>query len=289
MKGQLSPQSEADVDAVSKPSYKCLSKLGTGAYATVWLAIDQSSGDHVAVKVVSEPKFFAPTVYEYNITSKLMHPNICKTRACFKTQNQTVMLVQDYACGGDLFNKVVPEMGMKHSLIRRYFAHLLDAVAYLHLNGIVHRDIKPENVLVNEHDIAQLCDFGMADYAGRKVTHGSGTGPYMAVEICSASRGFTAKLSHDIWALGVTLFVLLTGDFPWMKATMEDEEFRSFVFGDSYHGPWASLHPHLRLLLSMMWAPEESRCTIDVVITTFSRLKSFTLVEPTDFSDVVLC
>ncbi len=139
----------------------------------------------------------------------------------FKTQEQTVMLVQDYACGGDLFNMIIPEMGMRHSKIRRYFSHLvrlflsvgdvcvciclfspvdiyscirlpvsisfqlpclspklrcpdtlrtlfgvvlwflttmsqLEAVAYLHSNGIVHRDIKPENILINEHDVAQV-------------------------------------------------------------------------------------------------------------------------------------
>ena len=83
-----------------KPTYKCLSKLGRGAYATVWLAVDQSSGfvnlrllplplftrgfrERVAIKVVSEAKFFAAAVHESNITSGLAHPNIITTRAWF--------------------------------------------------------------------------------------------------------------------------------------------------------------------------------------------------------------
>lgn len=258
-----------------KPTYTCVRQLGAGAYATVWLAIDETSREQAAIKVVSDSRYFAPAVYEYNLTKHLSHPNICRTLACFKTQAQSVMLVQTYAMQGDLFSRIVPEIGMGSDQIRKYFTHVLDGVAYLHENGIVHRDIKPENIVVDENDVAKLCDFGMADYELHKVSHGSGTAPFMSPEILAFKGAFTAQRCHDIWALGVSLFVMMTGDFPWMKASPADVEFRSFLSSNYSHPRWKKVHPRVISLLSRMWAPPSARCNIHEVRAAFEAVKSF--------------
>ena len=78
----------------------------------------------------------------------------------------------------------------------------MSAVSYLHKRGVVHRDIKPENVVIRDDDVAALCDFGMAEYDGHLISHGSGTGPYMAPEILAAKVGvasitITQIIRHD--------------------------------------------------------------------------------------------
>jgi len=258
-------ESPARKDSQTKPTFKCLSKLGKGAYATVWLAVDQETSTKVAVKVVSEPRYFAAAVQEASMAQEFDHPNLVKTTACFKTQAQSVMMVQEFAERGDLFNVIMPEVGVEHDLARSLFAQVVDGVQYLHSRDFVHRDIKPENVVMFESGLAKLCDFGMMERHGRLATHGSGTTPYMAPEILASRGGLVARKEHDIWSLGVLLYVLLTGDFPWLRADASDREFSAFSRGER-PGRWASFSDELVAFLRCMLCPESQRCNIDFVL-----------------------
>jgi serine/threonine protein kinase len=73
----------------------------------------------------------------------------------------------------------------------------IDALNYLHLHNIVHRDIKPENIVIDEHDVAKLCDFGAAEHTGEKPRSIAGTMPYMSPEVVRANvrvRGIATPL-----------------------------------------------------------------------------------------------
>ena len=176
------------------------------------------------------------------------------------------MLVQEYAAQGDLFNKITPEVGMDHGLAREYIKSVASALSYLHSMGFVHRDIKPENVVIDEHGTAKLCDFGMTEVAGKIATHGSGTTPYMAPEIFQAKGKLVAQKAHDVWSLGVLLYVLITGDFPWMKAVPTDNDFSAFYRNEFSKGPWRRLSLPLIKLFQRIFSPEAHRPTIDELI-----------------------
>ena len=252
--------------AAQQPKFKCLRKVGQGAYAVVYQAVD-ASGAEVAVKVIKDARHHSAAVYEYNLTKNLAHPNLIKNIACFKTQVDSVMLVQEYAACGDLFTKIKPGCTADPEDIRPMFLQILSGVEYLHCNNLVHRDIKPENAVITDNGTIKLCDFGMAEAHGSEIRHGSGTAPYMAPEIIHAQAGFTAHKAHDIWALGVVLYVLLTGDFPWMKAnSASDKDFQSFLKGTLMtRGPWVKLSPEMRELFGLIFAPIDKRCGLETI------------------------
>jgi len=129
--------------------------------------------------------------------------------------------------------------------------------------GVVHRDIKPENIVLDAGGRPKLCDFGMAEFAGQVVRRGPGTLPYMSPEVLMAKRSYAIRPAHDMWSLGVVLFIMVTGDFPWMKAKPSDPEYAAWCSGDLEKcRPWKYFTPQLLALFKRMFHPDPAaRCT----------------------------
>lgn len=123
-------------------------------------------------------------------------------------------------------------MGLPESVAKRCVHQVALALDYLHSRKLVHRDIKPENVLIFDRECrkVKLSDFGMTRRAGSPVKRVSGTIPYTAPELCEPGRdGFFVDYSTDVWAFGVLLFCMLTGNFPWEKALPCDAFYEEFA------------------------------------------------------------
>lgn len=180
----------------------------------------------------------------------------------FKSDEQ-LLLVQEYAPGGELFDRITKDYGLEEEDIRRVFSDLLDALEYLHSENVVHRDVKPENVVLGKDGRAMLCDFGMAEFTGQTVQHGPGTLPYMPPETLAAKKTYVVDPTQDTWSLGIVLYILLTGDFPWMKARLSDPEFADYASGNLNRGPWANFTPELKELLTRLLAINPAkRCAL---------------------------
>ncbi len=93
------------------------------------------------------------------------------------------------------------------------FYPILSAIKYLHAKNICHRDLKLTNILVDRDHKVKIIDFGFADNTGRALHAYCGTPSYMAPEIIH-KREYRGK-EVDIWALGVILFKLLTGEYAF--------------------------------------------------------------------------
>jgi serine/threonine protein kinase len=186
--------------------------------------------------------------------------------------------VQEYAANGDLF-ALLDSPDFNEARARRYMGHVISAVEHLHGLGIVHRDIKPDNVLLDHTDTAKLCDFGMADYHGAKVFSGRGTMPYMAPEIIQCRGELHADRTHDVWALGVTLFVLLTGLFPWGAAEPGDAEYEAFCRHEYHRLPaWKRFTPELaQFLQEHVFVAQQYRCSA----AELRELLAFDWIKPT--------
>ncbi len=107
---------------------------------------------------------------------------------------------------------------------------------------------------------AKLGDFGLAAPEGEWAPEGHGTLPYAAPEVLAQSlRGYTVHRAQDLWSLGIVIYVLLAGDFPWLEASPRDAEYAAFLAGDRAAGAWRTFSPPLRALLEQLLHPDPAR------------------------------
>jgi MAP/microtubule affinity-regulating kinase len=186
------------------------------------------------VKIYDKEKLMEPSrkksvIRETKIMERLDHPNIAKLYEAFESQKQ-VFIFMEYVNGGSLhgYLKTKPNRQMQESEAKFLWSQVLKGIDYCHSRNVCHRDVKLENILLDEtKSVARLIDFGFSTCIPheRKVKMFCGTPSYMAPEIVSRTEYSGAPA--DIWALGVLLFALLCGKFPFKGAN--DKELYSFI------------------------------------------------------------
>jgi serine/threonine protein kinase len=184
---------------------------GTGGMADVYLAWDTSRGAKMAVKVlrqdlVHNPRFFQQFAKEAELLRKLEHPNIVRIYE-FERQGDLTFLVMDWVDGSDL-RQAINQHKRPYNAARasEIISPVCSALHYAHQNGVFHCDVKPSNILLHKDGRVLLTDFGVARLAAEHVS--GGTPAYMAPE---QFQGGVIDARTDVYALGVTLFEMLTG------------------------------------------------------------------------------
>ncbi|CEP64196.1 serine/threonine protein kinase CHK1 LALA0_S10e04676g [Lachancea lanzarotensis] len=252
--------------------------VGQGSFAFVKTAcLESDPKTVVAVKFVHLPTCAKYGLSEKDVTQEVIlqskcsgHPNVLRVIDCNLTQD-FLWIVMEMASGGDLFDKIEPDVGVDPEVARFYFKQMVNALQYLHRDcGIAHRDVKPENVLLDKNGNLKLADFGLASRFRRKdgtkrvCSDRRGTLPYMAPEIVY-SRGYYADMT-DIWSCGILLFVLLVGETPWSLPSEDDDDFKEFWVnsGKLACGRWARLDlTELNLLRKILHPNPTERYTLE--------------------------
>ena len=203
--------------------YRTVKKLGTGASGTVFLAEDLFSGEQVALKVfdpeivtaaAQNKKRLKQFLTEASLAGKLSHPHIAGILDAVVDEDEGYIALE-YVSGGDLSQFVPPgELLPVDQAIEMAFK-ACGALDYAFRQGVIHRDIKPANIMVESGTNIKIVDFGAAYLHNVEKTQIANIGSpgYMAPEQINGGKlGFHS----DMFALGVVLYELFTGERPFL-------------------------------------------------------------------------
>ncbi|XP_051570399.1 serine/threonine-protein kinase SBK1 [Myxocyprinus asiaticus] len=265
--------------------YEVIRELGKGTYGKVDLVIHKIRGTKMALKFLRKKTTKLKSfLREYSISLYLSPcPFIINMFGIAFETDEYYIFAQEYALAGDLFDIIPPQVGLSESVAKRCVHQVGIALDYLHCKKLVHRDIKPENVLIFDKECrkVKLSDFGMTRRAGSPMKRVSGTIPYTAPELCDPGRqeGLCVDYSTDVWALGVLLFCMLTGNFPWEKALPSDTFYEEFVRWQQRRrrtsavpSQWRRFTDEaLRMFRRLLSIEQDRRCSVKEVFSSFNH------------------
>ena len=269
------------------PGYEITRELRRGGQGVVYQAIQTATKRKVAIKVLLGGRFAADAARkrfdrEIKTAASLRHPDIISIFHADVTHEGLPYFVMDYIRGETLDQYVRRQKPTIHSVLNLY-ARICRSVDYAHQHGVLHRDLKPSNILVDDDGNPKILDFGLAKWlaapAGELITESHdavGTLPYMAPEQTRRDPS-VVDARTDVYALGVILYYILTGDFPY-----------------SVTGAWSDVFEHILhdppTPPDKKWSPESGvrreegdksdRCPIDgdlrtIILTALAKQRDW--------------
>jgi eukaryotic-like serine/threonine-protein kinase len=210
--------------------YRIDALLGSGGMGVVYRAFDTRLQRTVAIKVLQstpgDAGAQARLLKEARSASALNHASICTVHEVGEIDGQPY-IVMEHVDGEPLSRRIVPGEGLPLEETLRYGIQIAEGLAHAHDRGVAHRDLKSANVVVTREGRVKILDFGLAQRVGEAMTlvetqtmatpsigemELAGTPLYMAPEVL---RGQPSDQRSDLWALGVVLFEMASGDRPF--------------------------------------------------------------------------
>ncbi|EKM76676.1 hypothetical protein AGABI1DRAFT_122426 [Agaricus bisporus var. burnettii JB137-S8] len=266
--------------------YELVDRIGGGGFSTVFRAVHIAEHRVAACKVVAltpattelERKAIEK---EMKIHAALKHMNVLEFINAVVVELKHadsyfpgIYMLMELAAGGDLFDKIAPDIGVGDEVAHFYFGQLLAGMSYIHSQGVCHRDLKPENLLLDAAGTLKVTDFGLAAVyklvesgKTRTLNERCGSLPYVAPELGSDDPYQAEPV--DVWSIGVVLFALLLGNTPWDEPTVHSPEFCQYVSGSIFkEQPWCRLNENvLSLIRGMLTVNPDKRMILDEVVS----------------------
>ncbi|KAL7938768.1 Pkinase domain-containing protein [Trichoderma chlorosporum] len=206
--------------------------IGKGTYGRVYLGMNATTGEFLAVKEVEvNPKaaggdkskmkeLVAALDHEIDTMQHLDHVNIVQYLGCERKET-SISIFLEYIPGGSIGSCLRKHGKFEESVVSSLTRQTLSGLAYLHREGILHRDLKADNILLDLDGTCKISDFGISKktdniYGNDKSNNMQGSVFWMAPEVIrSEDGGYSAKV--DIWSLGCVVLEMFAGRRPWSK------------------------------------------------------------------------
>jgi len=207
---------------MKESDFKLYEKIGSGAYGTVYKALDTVRNTIVAAKIIciQQQEQWYPFLKEIDMVIDMNDPTIVNYHGWFFS-GQTLWIIMEYCAGGslsDILDALAEEnpdtsKPLLEEVELAALCHgILQGLCYIHSLNKIHRDIKSANILITSDGLVKLCDFGVSaqlETTVNKTFTQIGTPYWMAPEVIEAKSGHNTKA--DIWSFGITVFELITG------------------------------------------------------------------------------
>src|SRR5262245_21499695 len=217
--------------------YKVLEILGAGGMSCLYLAEDMESGERVALKVLSDvhkndAAMLTRLKIEARAGQRLRHSAIIRTEAVHRTDDvmgEVWYLVMEYVEGINLEELINLQGPIPAAQACDFIWQAAAGLQHAHSAGLVHRDVKPGNLLVDKHGTVKILDFGLALLDGEEAAADEfslamifghsclGTADYISPE--QSRDSYAVDIRADIYSLGCTLYVALSGKLPYPMAS----------------------------------------------------------------------
>ncbi|XP_055834223.1 serine/threonine-protein kinase GRIK1 isoform X1 [Solanum dulcamara] len=210
-------------------------KIGAGSYGKVVLYRSSTDGKHYAIKAFHKSHLLklrvAPSetamgdvLREVSIMKMLCHPNIVNLiEVIDDPETDNFYMVLEYVEGKWVCEDSGPPCVLEENKARQYLRDIVSGLMYLHSHNIIHGDIKPDNLLVTASGRVKIGDFSVSQVFeddNDKLRRSPGTPVFTAPECCVGDR-YHGKAA-DTWAVGVTLYCMILGKYPFLGDTLQD-------------------------------------------------------------------
>ena len=211
---------------LDKHGYDLVRLIGNGGFSNCYLVNSRKFNMHFACKVITLAKESTKLSNqsfqnEFKALTSVIHNNIIKIYCSFAEGNKAYLILE-YCPLGDLENYVKKNGPIKSETeLIRCLTMILASLKFLESRNIAHNDIKPANFLIDAHGRIKLSDFGLSEiFKTQKTCSGlfAGSIPFLAPEIIA--KQCHNPIKSDVWAFGVTLFYLVTRQFPFDSSSL---------------------------------------------------------------------
>ncbi|KAJ7596974.1 kinase-like domain-containing protein [Mycena floridula] len=198
--------------------------IGKGSYGKVFMALNATTGEIIAVKQVELPQASARSdsrqkevidalKFESETLKDLDHPNVVQYLG-FEESINFMSIFLEYVPGGSVGSCLNNHGAFSEDVTKSFTSQILNGLEYLHSQGIIHRDLKADNILVEREGRCKISDFGISKKAEEASTGMKGTVFWMAPEVVGPGKsGYSSKV--DIWSMGCVILEMWTGVRPW--------------------------------------------------------------------------